>query len=379
MSSASIFEMVAGACKARAPTGGVLTLWMLVTAVATQILATACDVKTMVQQSFPNSKSECIQLEMMTSDVHTCDSLAVHGGFGILALNRLTMEPNSLLTGVQTYDVEICHPGMITYEPNVQCSLQLDSVHVFRCMDSSLAWNDFRRDLLLEWNGNPTNMSADVDSMAVVMTGVNIDQWNLHLGQVARFCNCVETSATDRCLECFSTCVDFSAVETRQTVFLDAVTTENLIHDDAGKLNMQAVGFPCNTDFQGLCSDGATDFWHVRHGFNQLCSVDQTDKTMRSDPRFLSVTAVFFSMSFNAVPISKPKSAVELAAVLVSDSRSIDSFVMQCDVTLILWMIRVQMLLDQCLIQVTLVGAFAWWCLRVCVTQALGNLRCSQP
>ena len=244
--------MVAGACKARAPTGGVLTLWMLVMAVATQILATACDVKTMVQQSFPNSKSECIQLEMMTSDVHTCDSLAVHGGFGILALNRLTMEPNSVLTGVQMYDVEICHPGMITYEPNVQCSLQLDSVHVFRCMDSSLAWNDFRRDLLLEWNGNPTNMSADVDSMAVVMTGVNIDQWSLHLGQVARSCNCVETSATDRCLECFSTCVDFSAVETRQTVFLDAVTTENLIHDDAGKLNMQAVGFPCNTDFSGI-------------------------------------------------------------------------------------------------------------------------------
>ena len=344
---------------------------MLVMAVATQILATACDVKTMVQQSFPNSKSECIQLEMMTSDVHTCDSLAVHGGFGILALNRLTMEPNSVLTGVQMYDVEICHPGMITYEPNVQCSLQLDSVHVFRCMDSSLAWNDFRRDLLLEWNGNPTNMSADVDSMAVVMTGVNIDQWSLHLGQVARSCNCVETSATDRCLECFSTCVDFSAVETRQTVFLDAVTTENLIHDDAGKLNMQAVGFPCNTDFQGLCSDGATDFWHVRNGFNQLCSVDQTDKTMRSDPRFMSVTAVFFSMSCNAVPISKPKSAVELAAVLVSDSRSIDSFVMQCDVTLILWMIRVQMLLDECLIQVTIVGAFAWWCLSVCVTQAL--------
>ena len=92
---------------------------------------------------------------------------------------------------------------------------------------------------------------------------------------------------------------------------------------------------------------------------------------MRSDPRFMSVTAVFFSMSCNAVPISKPKSAVELAAVLVSDSRSIDSFVMQCDVTLILWMIRVQMLLDQCLIQVTIVGAFAWWCLSVCVTQAL--------
>ena len=162
----------------------------------------------------------------------------------------------------------------------------------------------------------------------------------------------------------------FSAVETRQTVFLDAVTTENLIHDDAGKLNMQAV-HPCNTDFRGLCSDGATDFWHVRNGFNQLCSVDQTNKTICSDPRSMSVTAMFFSMSCSAVPISKPKSAVELAAVLVSDSRSIDSFVMQCDVTLILWMIRVQMLLDQCLIQVTIVGAFAWWCLSMCVTQAL--------